>query len=223
MKYVFFDLDGTVTESAPGIINSVTYAIRKMNAKMPEKEILYKFVGPPLSESFIKYCGIEPSRTREAINIFREYFTERGMFENSVYPGIPELTADLKKSGVKVILATSKPQQFAEKILTHFGLIANFDGVFGNTMDEKYVDKTLLLQDILGKLNITDTPGQRIMVGDRSSDIIGAHGAGIAAVGVLYGYGSREELETAGADLIAESVEELGKILGADRFPSYRK
>ncbi|MBO4261478.1 MAG: HAD hydrolase-like protein, partial [Clostridia bacterium] len=104
MKYVFFDLDGTVTESAPGIINSVVYAIKKLGVRMPSEEELLKFVGPPLSDSFVKYCGVDPSKTKEAINIFREYFAERGIFENNVYPGIPELTAKLKSLGVKQIL-----------------------------------------------------------------------------------------------------------------------
>ncbi len=214
MKYVFFDLDGTVTESAPGIINSVVYAIKKLGVRMPSEEELLKFVGPPLSDSFVKYCGVDPSRTKEAINIFREYFAERGIFENNVYPGIPELTAKLKSLGVKQILATSKPQLFAERILTHFNLIADFDGVFGNSMDEKYTDKALLLRDIIAKEGIKgDDLKNCVMVGDRSSDISGAHKAGIRAIGVLYGYGDRPELEGAGADLIVETVRDLEKVL----------
>ena len=214
MKYVFFDLDGTVTESAPGIINSVVYAIKKLGVRMPSEEELLKFVGPPLSDSFVKYCGVDPSRTKEAINIFREYFAERGIFENNVYPGIPELTAKLKSLGVKQILATSKPQLFAERILTHFNLIADFDGVYGNSMDEKYTDKALLLRDIIAKEGIKgDDLKNCVMVGDRSSDISGAHKAGIRAIGVLYGYGDRPELEGAGADLIVETVRDLEKVL----------
>ena len=214
MKYVFFDLDGTVTESAPGIINSVVYAIKKLGVRMPSEEELLKFVGPPLSDSFVKYCGVDPSKTKEAINSFREYFAERGIFENNVYPGIPELTAKLKSLGVKQILATSKPQLFAERILTHFNLIANFDGVFGNSMDEKYTDKALLLRDIIAKEGIKgDDLKNCVMVGDRSSDISGAHKAGIRAIGVLYGYGDRPELEGAGADLIVETVRDLEKVL----------
>ena len=214
MKYVFFDLDGTVTESAPGIINSVVYAIKKLGVRMPSEEELLKFVGPPLSDSFVKYCGVDPSKTKEAINSFREYFAERGIFENNVYPGIPELTATLKSLGVKQILATSKPQLFAERILTHFNLIANFDGVFGNSMDEKYTDKALLLRDIIAKEGIKgDDLKNCVMVGDRSSDISGAHKAGIRAIGVLYGYGDRPELEGAGADLIVETVRDLEKVL----------
>ena len=214
MKYVFFDLDGTVTESAPGIINSVVYAIKKLGVRMPSEEELLKFVGPPLSDSFVKYCGVDPSKTKEAINIFREYFAERGIFENNVYPGIPELTAKLKSLGVKQILATSKPQLFAERILTHFNLIADFDGVYGNSMDEKYTDKALLLRDIIAKEGIKgDDLKNCVMVGDRSSDISGAHKAGIRAIGVLYGYGDRPELEGAGADLIVETVRDLEKVL----------
>ena len=214
MKYVFFDLDGTVTESAPGIINSVVYAIKKLGVRMPSEEELLKFVGPPLSDSFVKYCGVDPSKTKEAINIFREYFAERGIFENNVYPGIPELTAKLKSLGIKQILATSKPQLFAERILTHFNLIADFDGVYGNSMDEKYTDKALLLRDIIAKEGIKgDDLKNCVMVGDRSSDISGAHKAGIRAIGVLYGYGDRPELEGAGADLIVETVRDLEKVL----------
>lgn len=214
MKYVFFDLDGTVTESAPGIINSVVYAIKKLGVRMPSEEELLKFVGPPLSDSFVKYCGVDPSKTKEAINIFREYFAERGIFENNVYPGIPELTAKFKSLGIKQILATSKPQLFAERILTHFNLIANFDAVYGNSMDEKYTDKALLLRDIIAKEGIKgDDLKNCVMVGDRSSDISGAHKAGIRAIGVLYGYGDRPELEGAGADLIVETVRDLEKVL----------
>lgn len=214
MKYVFFDLDGTVTESAPGIINSVVYAIKKLGVRMPSQEELTKFVGPPLSESFVKYCDVDPSRTKEAISIFREYFAEKGIFENNVYPGIPELTAKLKNLGAKVILATSKPQLFAERILTHFNIIANFDAVYGNSMDEKYTDKVLLLRDIIAKTGIKDDELKDcVMVGDRSSDIFGARGAGIRSIGVLYGYGDRPELEGAGADIIVETVSELEKVL----------
>lgn len=214
MKYVFFDLDGTVTESAPGIVNSVVYAINKLGAKMPSQEELYGFVGPPLSESFVKYCGIAPSETKKAIDAFREYFAEKGMFENSVYPGIPELTEKLRKAGTKVVLATSKPQPFAEKILTHFGVVSGFDRVFGNTMDEKYFDKKALFRDIFEELCIGESDlGGCVMVGDRSSDIEGAHHAGIKAIGVLYGYGSKAELESAGADHIVETVADLEKVL----------
>ena len=214
MKYIVFDLDGTVTESAPGIINSVVHAINRLGLKMPAPGELVKFVGPPLSESFVKYCDLEPRRTGEAIECFREYFAEKGLFENKVYPGIGELTEKLHRSGKTVILATSKPLLFAERILTHFGIRDNFDGVFGNTMTEKYTGKAELLKEIFAKTGIReeDLP-ECVMIGDRSNDIDGAKGAGIKSVGVLYGYGDREELEAAGADVIVETVADLAAYL----------
>ncbi len=214
MKYVFFDLDGTVTDSAPGILNSVRYAIKKTGAMMPDDETLLKFVGPPLSDSFVRYCGVAPEKTPEVIACFREYFTVKGMYENSLYPGIRELLEKLRCSGKKVILATSKPQVFSEKILTHFGVRELFDGVYGDTLDGRFHDKGALLREIISREGIGEE-GKRdcVMVGDRKNDVEGAKAAGIRSIGVLYGYGDLAELTGAGADIIAGSVEELEAIL----------
>lgn len=215
MKYVLFDLDGTLTDPGLGITNSVMHALDRFGIEKPPREDLYCFIGPPLTDSFNKKFGIPVERAPEAIGYFREYFADKGILENDIYPGIPELLEALHEKGDKVILATAKPLRFAERILDYFGIAKWFDYVAGNDMAETYMKKSDLLNDIFAALGLG--PGDLadcLMVGDRNHDIEGAHEAGIKAVGVLYGYGSREELEGAGADFVAETVEELGRILG---------
>lgn len=218
-RCVLFDLDGTLTDSAPGIINSIVYALRKFNIEVEDRSTLYSFVGPPLIESFMKYFDFTKEQAVTAVVYYREYFAVTGIFENSVYDGIPELLEGLKKAGKKLVLATSKPQEFAERILEHFGLAHYFDFVFGATMDEKRTKKTDVIAYAYNELrkNLpevfatdaadekTDAEGRKkmIMVGDRENDITGATCNGIASIGVLYGFGSLEELEEAGAGHIA--------------------
>lgn len=211
MKYVFFDLDGTLTDPGEGITNSIAYAIEKMGEKAPTCESLYKYIGPPLIEMFMEDRGYSRDDAVRALGYYREYFTTKGIYENRVYDGVPEMLEAVKKSGLGVVLATSKPQPFAETILNHFDLMKYFDYVCGSTLDETRTKKHEVIEYALSELEIT--PNDAVMVGDRKHDVDGAHKTGLKAIGVLYGYGSRDELEKAGADKIAETVEELKLLL----------
>lgn len=211
-KYILFDLDGTLTDSALGITNSVKYALQKLGAPIPPYEMLCKFIGPPLLDGFRDFCGFEPEKANRAVKYYREYYETTGLFENEVYGGIPELLKKLKKAGKTVILATSKPEKFAKIILEHFNLSGYFDFVAGATLDEARNNKDTVIAYALTECNITDK-SRAIMVGDRRHDIDGAKTNGIPCVGVLYGFGDRKELETAGADFVAADNNELFNIL----------
>lgn len=212
-KYIFFDLDGTLTDSADGIINSVIYALKSYGMEAGDREALRAFVGPPLAGSFSKYYGFDEKKSLEAVERYREYFREKGLFENQVYPGIREMLEELKKRGAVLMLATSKPELFSRQILEHFDLMQYFDFLGGATMEEKRTAKADVIRYVLESCGLEDCLSQIRMVGDREYDIIGARENSIRSVGVLYGYGDRRELEEAGADTLAETVEELKKLL----------
>ena len=210
MKYqhIFFDLDGTLTDSADGIVNSVRYALEKQGIVPPAREQLLPFVGPPLLDSFHKYYGLDREQGMQAIEAYREYFTDRGWKENSVYEGIPEVLKQLKDAGAHLYIATSKPEPFAKRIAEHFGLDGYFDRIAGATLDERITGKGQVIQMLLEEL--ADIPVSKIvMVGDREHDVYVAKEHGIACVGVLYGYGSRKELEQAQAMTICPTPEAL--------------
>ncbi|BDF05481.1 HAD family hydrolase [[Clostridium] hylemonae] len=211
-KYILFDLDGTVTDPGIGITNSVMHALRKFGIIEEDRSRLYKFIGPPLADSFRQFYEFSEEETARGIEYYREYFTDKGIFENEVYEGMEELLAALNRQGRKLIIATSKPEVFAERILEHFHLDSYFSFVAGATMDEKRVKKAEVIAYALESCGISDLSGV-LMIGDRKHDVIGAHEAGVDVMGVLHGYGSREELEKAGADYIAENVEEIKKFL----------
>lgn len=201
---VLFDLDGTLTESAPGITNSVAYALNHYGINVEDRSTLNKFVGPPLIDSFMKYFDFTKERAEEAVDVYREYFSTKGLFENSVYEGIPELLKKIKATGRKVMLATSKPDRFAIRILEHFDLIQYFDYIAGATMDEKRTHKDEVIDYLLKENAISDVT-RVVMVGDRENDVSGSKKFGIDCIGVLYGYGSLEELNEAGAKYIAKT------------------
>ena len=211
-KYILFDLDGTITDSALGITNSVKYALNKLNAPIPPYETLCRFIGPPLLDGFREFCGFNKKKAHTAVNLYREYYSTTGIFENAVYDGIPELLKSLKENGKTVILATSKPEKFAKRILEHFKLMQYFDLTAGASMDETRNNKDAVIDYALTECNIKDK-SLAVMVGDRHHDIDGAKRNGISSIGVLYGFGSREELEAAGTDYIAEDINALYKIL----------
>jgi len=211
-KVIFFDLDGTLTDPSVGITNSVMYALRSYGIEENDREKLYPFIGPPLVDSFGKYYGFPEEKGREATFRFQEYFSQKGLYENEVYEGIPEMLAALKEKGEILSLATSKPEEFALRILEHFGLLGYFDRVCGAAMDEKTrCRKDDVLAYALEKTGAT--PEASVMVGDREYDILAGNRFGLSTVGVLYGFGDREELEKAGADRIAQRVSELQEIL----------
>ena len=211
-KYILFDLDGTLTDPGLGITNAVMYALKKFNIEVPDRSELYKFIGPPLLESFEKFYSMSSDESQRALEYYREYFKPYGLYENTVYDGIEALLAELKNQGKKLILATSKPEPFAVEILRHFGLDKYFDFVAGATMDEKRVRKADVIAYALESCGISDL-SEAIMIGDREHDVLGAKEIGLESIGVLYGYGDLEELENAGATYIAKTPEDILKIL----------
>ncbi len=209
---VLFDLDGTLTNPAEGITNSVAYALCRYDITVEDKRELYKFIGPPLSDSFSKYYGFSQQEALRAVDIYREYFSVKGLFENEVYPGIPELLSELKADGKRIILATSKPEKFAIEILKHFNLYKYFDYVAGATMDGKIGEKADVMRYAISAAKVSDLKSI-VMIGDRCFDIEGAKSVGVDSIGVLYGFGDLKELTDAGATHIAERVEDIIKII----------
>ncbi len=205
---ILFDLDGTLTDPGIGITNSVAYALKKWNITVSDRSELYKFIGPPLMDSFEKYYGFSQEQCRAALGFYREYFAEKGIFENKVYDGIPQLLSAIKKQGKKVVLATSKPDEFAVTILKHFGLFGYFDFIAGASMDETRNKKSDVIAYALEALGLEDTK-ELLMVGDRDCDVLGAARFGIDSLGVTYGYGSPYELKTAGATYIVDKVSDI--------------
>lgn len=207
-KYVLFDLDGTVTDPKVGITESVAYALKSYGIHVENLDSLCKFIGPPLTESFEVFYGFSKEDAIEAVEKYREYFSVTGIFENKVYEGMEELLSSLKKQGKKILLATSKPEVFAKQILEHFHLASYFDFVGGSELDGTRTIKAEVIQYVLKQNNINNLE-EAIMIGDRKHDIIGAKETGISSIGVLYGYGSKDELVDAGADYVMENVTEL--------------
>jgi phosphoglycolate phosphatase len=206
------DLDGTITNPKLGITKSVQYALRNWNINIDDLDTLTKHIGPPLFDTFIEWYGFSETEAREAVKKYREYFEVYGLYENEVYEGMEELLSKIKNAGKKIIVATSKPEQMARKILEHFQLSEYFEDICGATYDESRSKKEDVMQYAIDKAGIRDY-SDIIMVGDRKYDIAGAKAVGCASIGVLYGFGSREELEEAGADRIAVSVKDLYDVI----------
>ena len=210
---VLFDLDGTLTDSGLGVANGVLYTLEKMGLPKPSDAELKKYLGPPLWTSFQDYAGIAESDTPEAVRLYREYYNETGAFENSVYPGIPELLTKLNDQGKRLAVATSKVDYAALAILRHFNLNHHFEVIAGSDeTGELRGTKALVIEHALAELAIPAGTAI-VMIGDREHDILGAKSHGIPGIGVLYGYGDREELESAGALEIASEVSDLASVL----------
>ena len=208
-QYILFDLDGTLTDPKLGITKSVAYALKSYGIQVDDLDSLLKFIGPPLQESFVKYYGFSEEQGAEAVEKYREYFKPYGIYENKVYDGVENMLTELVKCGKKVILATSKPEIYARQILDYFKVMPYFDQVLGANMDGTRLKKAEVVRDAL-KLY----PDCRaVMVGDREYDIKGADANQIDSIGVLYGFGSREELEGAGATRIVNDIHELKEVL----------
>jgi phosphoglycolate phosphatase len=209
---VLFDLDGTLTDPKPGITQSVRYALAKFGIPVADLDSLTPFIGPPLLDSFRRTYGFDEGQARRAVSYYREYFAERGLFENAVYPGIPALLGELRSRGTRLIVATSKPTVYAERILRHFDLSAPFEQVCGSDLDLSRSEKAAIIAEILDQL-----PGvprdEIVMVGDREHDVLGARANRVAAIGVTYGYGTVAELEAAEPVALATSVAELAALL----------
>lgn len=211
-KYILFDLDGTLTDSQDGIMNAIEYSLKTYGITVQDRNSLRPFLGPPLSESMQKYYGFDRIKAVEAVERFREYYNTRGLFENRVYPGVETMLKTVRDAGCRLFVATSKPEQVAQEILEHFGLAEYFDYIGGATPDDSRVKKADVVRYVLDMAKIA-RPLEAVMVGDRKHDILGARQNGLESVGVLYGYGDRQELEEAGADYLAEQAADIAKFL----------
>ncbi len=208
-KTILFDLDGTLTDSGEGIINCVIYALERFGLPVPPRESLRYFVGPPLHESFVKQ-GVPAERAEEAVAVYRERYIPTGMFENSPYSGVREMLEELQAAGYTLYVASSKPEWMCVKILEHFDLAKYFTMICGATMDTSRTNKEAVIEYLIHKNGRADN---MLMVGDTKFDVIGAKAHGIPCIGVSWGYGTVTEMQEAGAAAIAESMNQLTKLL----------
>ncbi len=210
-KYILFDLDGTISDNSEGIIRCIKYALAPRGIELPP-ETLQKFIGPPLVEAFMEYANLTKAEAEETVAKYRERYSKIGLFENTLYSGATEMLQKIKSSGKRVILATAKPIIFSEKIIEKFGLTQYFDTLVGADLKGGIHSKTDVIKEIIRRENITDI-NEAIMIGDRHHDIEGARHFGMESIGVTYGFGSEEELKTAGADYILTSPEEVAELI----------
>ncbi len=206
--HCLFDLDGTLTDPAIGITNSVMHALDKFGIHVNDRSELFPFIGPPLDHSFMTFFGFSPEDAARAIAYYREYFSVWGLFENEVYDGIPEMLSELKDRGVVLAIATSKPYEFTVRILEHFDLMKYFDHIGAATMDGSISRKEDVILNLLDKMG-AENRASILMVGDRHHDIDGAKINGLDSAGVLWGYGSEDELQTAGANYLLQKPEDI--------------
>jgi len=209
---ILFDLDGTLTDPAEGITNSVAYALKRWNIEIADKSLLNCFIGPPLYESFSKYFNFSENEAQKAVEVYREYFSVKGLYENAVYDGVDEMLSKLRSAGKILAVASSKPEKFVLKILEHFSLSQYFDVIAGATMDGSRINKADVIRYALNELSPSASK-EILMIGDREHDVFGAKEIGIDSLGVTYGYGGRKELENAGADFVVDAVEDIVKII----------
>ncbi len=210
MRYFLFDLDGTLTDPKEGITKCVQYALRRFGIERESDELLC-FIGPPLKEQFMNYCGFTREQAEEAVKVYRERFAPIGIFENRAYDGAAELLGELKAAGKTLALATSKPQIFAERIAKKYGLEPYLDLIVGSELDGRLTDKAQVVAEVLARLGAK--PEEAVMIGDREHDVMGAKANGVKCVGVSFGYAQPGELEAAGADWIAGSMDGLRDLL----------
>lgn len=211
---VFFDLDGTLSNSFEGISGGILYALEKLGVPAPPRDSLRSFVGPPLFDEFRCAFGFDDETAREAVRLYREYYPQKGIYEQTPIDGALELLKELHALGIKNCLATSKPQEYSEKILGIFGFENYFDGVFGASFDGKISAKADVIALALRETGAV--PENTLMVGDRFYDVEGAHACGVRCAGVLCGFGSREELSECGADFIAETLLDVLPLIKAE-------
>jgi len=206
MDAIYFDLDGTLTDPKPGITRSIQYALQRLDyPTIPTEDELTWCIGPPLRTSFVRLLGDHAAD--RAVALYRERFSDIGLFENAVYDGIAEVLTTLGQSGRRLFVATSKPHVFATRIVEHFGLRRHFEHVFGSELDGTHVDKSDLLAYALKTTSVDSS--KTLMIGDRSHDMVGAKNNGMQGIGVLYGYGSKEELLGAGARQVCASPQAI--------------
>ena len=212
VKYCFFDLDGTLIDSSPGILRSFNYALDKMGLSQFQRTDTASFIGPPLFDVFQKERGLSPTDAKRAVDLYREAYRAGGILECTLYDGIIDLLVSLRACGIICVLATCKPHEFAKRILSHHGIDGYFDFVSGPEMNGTRNEKSEVIAYAIEQLGITDLR-EVIMIGDRDNDILGAHACGLPCIGVLWGFGSEEELRQAGADLLCLSPASLLSLL----------
>ena len=210
-QYILFDLDGTLTDPKEGITTCVAYALEYFGIMTEDKDELCKFIGPPLTQSFMEFYSMSEEDAKTAVEKYRERFGVKGLYENKVFDGIREILMSLKEKGKELIVATSKPTVYAKEILKYFDLYQYFSFVAGSNLDGTRVKKGEVIAYALEECQISDRR-KVLMVGDREHDIIGAKENKIDVIGVLYGFGNREEFEKNQADYIVETVEKLKEI-----------
>ena len=211
VKYILFDLDGTLTDPKVGITTSVQYALAQFGIQVEAPDSLACFIGPPLLDSFREECGFDEATAQAAVVKYRERFGTQGLYENQIYPGIPEMLDRFVQSGFTMGVANSKLETYAVQILEHFSLAPYFKVEVGSLPDNSRGEKKEVIAEALHQLGAR--PDQTVMVGDRKYDILGAKANGVASIGVRYGYAAPGELEAAGADFVVQSVEELSRLL----------
>lgn len=208
-KVIFFDLDGTLTESGEGITKSVRYALEKIGKPEEDLEKLKVFVGPPLMEQFMKYAGVDEATGRKAVEYYRERYEVKGIFENRPYEGVETMLQELKRKGYILAVASSKPEYYVKKILDYFNLTSYFTEVVGSEMNGARTSKSEVIEEALKRLNMSDRRKEVLMVGDKEHDVLGARAAGLECIAVSYGYGTLEELTEAQPLKIVDSADEL--------------
>jgi len=208
---ILFDLDGTLTDPKEGIINSILYALDKLGIRENFVEELDSFIGPPLRESFAARYNLSTELANRAVNIYREYFSTKGLFENKLYPGVDDLLKDLSSQNYKLFVATSKPTAYSKQILKHFNLNKYFVDIIGSNLDNSRTDKTEIISYVITLHSLHTS--QCIMVGDRKHDIIGAKNNLMKTIGVTYGYGSFQELSDCKPDFIANDCAEIKSVI----------
>ena len=214
MQYqnLLFDLDGTLTDPGLGITNSVAYALNKFGITVSDRSALFSFIGPPLIESFMRFYSFSREDAERAVAYYREYFSEIGIFENTPYEGIHSTLEQLRSSGKRLFVATSKPEVYARRITDHFSLTPYFEYIAGASFDETRSEKWDVIRYALDTCELRDK-SRTVMIGDRKHDMLGAQKTGLDAIGVLWGYGDREELASAGATHIVETQDALTALL----------
>lgn len=213
LDLILFDLDGTLTDSGPGIINCLEYALQDQGIPIPAPDQMRSYLGPPLADTFRDVFGMNDQQVTQAIDKYRERYHDVGLFENSVYEGVPELLAELQGTGLRLVTATSKPEYSATRILQHFELDQYFDFIGASALDGSRDSKSLVIAHTLQKTNTHPTSHNMIMIGDRHHDVLGAKDHGIDTIGVLWGYGDAEELQSAGVISVAKNPAELRDLL----------
>jgi phosphoglycolate phosphatase len=217
--YILFDLDGTLTNPKEGITKSVQYALKAFGIDEPDLDKLEPFIGPPLMDSFKDFYGFNDEEAKKAVEKYRERFTDIGIFENEIYPGIKEMLAKLKNEGKKIAIASSKPTVLVERILEHFEIDEYFDVVVGSELDGRRSRKEEVVEEALRQLVPNDKIGKSVaMVGDRKFDVEGALEFGLTSIGVSFGFAPEGELEKAGAEYIVDTVEELYLVLSGGEY-----